>query len=277
MQLELTGLLGHSPIGFMAATGLLRIAPAGTWLSWNRSSQLAQLHGLDRETLLKHLLQHMEGRANCAELRLSDDARSYPLEHYRAAYDQADAGLARWMRAWWREDVKDGCVTPTDLCLTGGPQRMIKMARELAAALDPQRKKGARDQVRGRFEEALFGPWRYQDDCASWGWDPATFRPGALTSDAPTAMKKAGVAAAYWLAWESQPLFPCLLGEGTLGFERRPRAWTWATWGVPLDVHAVEALLRQPREAEALGGMRYRSGIANAGQFQFFEPATVIV
>ncbi len=273
MLLELPALQGHTPIGFMAALGLLRIAPVGTRLSWNQTTQAAELHGLQRDPLLTHLLHHMAGRADSAELHLADDVRKLGVDTFRAAYDQADEPLASWLRAWWREDGKEGYTTPTNLCLTGGPQRMIKMARELAQALDPARKKGADKWVQAKFEEALFGPWRYEDDYASWGWDPATFRPGALTSNAPSEMKMAGVAGAYWLAWESQPLFPCLHGVGTLGFEFRPRAWTWATWSVPLDLHAVRALLRQPQEARAIGGARYRSGIVMAGQIQYLEPA----
>lgn len=277
MQLELTALHGHTPIGFMAALGLLRMLPADTLLSWNPSTQVASLHGLQREAMLAHLLHHMTGRSASAELHLADDVRKFGVDTFRSAYEQADEPLASWMRAWWREDGKAGNTTPTDLCLTGGPQRMIKMARELAHALDPERKTGADKFVRAKFEEALFGPWRYEDDYASWGWDPATFRPGALTAAAPTGMKMAGVAAAYWLAWESQPLFPCIHGEGTLGFQNRPRAWTWATWAEPLDLCAVRALLRQPQEARAMGGARYSSGIVFAGQIQYFEPATLIV
>ena len=276
MLLELPALQGHTPIGFMAGLGLLRVAPVGTRLSWNRMTQAAELHGMERDALLTHLLQHMTGRAEAPELQLADDVRKFALDTFRAAYEQAEEPLASWLRAWWREDVKagkEGMATPTDLCLTGGPQRLIKMARELARDLNPTRKQGADKFVRAKFEEALFRPWQYQDDYASWGWDPATFRPGALTSSAPSEMKMEGVAGAYWLAWESQPLFPCLHGVGTLGFEFKPRAWTWATWGVPLDVHAVRALLRQPQEALAIGGTRYRSGIVMAGQIQYFEPA----
>ena len=276
MSLELSALYGHTPIGFMAAVGLLRIAPKGTCLSWNQTTQVAELHGVEREALVEFLVNHMNGRSASAELQLADDVRKFDVERFRVEYEQADAALSGWMRAWWREDGKDGNTTPTALCLTGGPQRMIKMARELAFALDPTRKKGAEKYVWAKFEEALFGPWRYEDDYASWGWDPATYRPGALTPMAPAGMKMEGVAGAYWLAWESQPLFPCIHGQGTLGFESRPRAWTWATWGEPLDLSAVSALLRQPQEARALGGTRYRSGIVFAGQIQYFEPATLM-
>ena len=275
MPLELCALRGHSPIGFMAAVGLLRVAPAGSRLSWNATTQEAELHGVERAELLDHLLLHMTGRAASPELSFADDVRKIELDKFRAAYESADEPAANWLRAWWREDGEDGVATPTNLCMTGGPQRMIKMARELAQVLDPVRKKGAAAFVRSKFEEAMFGPWRYEDAVASWGWDPAAFRPGALTSDAPTAMKMRGVAGAYWLAWESQPLFPCVHGVGTLGFESRPRAWTWPTWEVPLDLLAVQALLRRPQEARALGGARYRSGIVFAGQIQYFEPATV--
>lgn len=275
MQLDLPAMQGHAPIGFMAAAGLLRIAPPGTRLSWNGTTQAAELHGLAREALLDHLVQHMTGRAMAPELQIADDVRRFDVELFRSAYDIADEQLAHWLRAWWREEGK--VAKCTNLCLTGGPQRMIKMARELSQTLDPARKKGAEKFVRAKFEEALFGPWRYEDKCASWGWDPATFRAGAFTSDAPTDMKIKGVAGAYWLAWEAQPLFPCIHGQGTLGFEHRPRAWTWPTWSQPLDIAAVRALLRQPQEAAALGGRRYRSRIVVAGQFQWFEPAQIAI
>ena len=277
MRLELPALQGHTPIGFMAGLGLLRVAPVGTRLSWNRTTQAAEIHGIDRDALLAHLLQHMIGRADAPELQLADDVRKFKVGAFKTAYEQAEEPMASWIRSWWREDGKEGMTTPTNLCLTGGPQRMIKMARELAGYLDPKRKKGADKFVRTKFEEALFGPWRYEDDYASWGWDPATFRLGALTSSAPSEMKMEGVAGAYWLAWESQPLFPCIHGLGTLGFEFHPRAMTWVTWAVPLDLHAVQALMRQPQEARSIGGTRYRSGIVMAGQIQYFEPSMPFV
>ena len=273
MLLELPALQGHTPIGFMAGIGLLRIAPEGTKLSWNRQTQSAELHGVERGALLTHLVQHMEGRAAAPELQLADDVRGFSVEKFRAHYEMAEEPLASWMRAWWREDGKGGNTTPTNLCFTSGQQRMIKMARALAQNLNPSRIKGAEKFVLAKFEEALFGPWRYEDNLVSWGWDPSTFRLGALTPIDPTDMEKNGVAGAYWLAWESQPLFPCVHGKGTLGFESRPRAWAWATWATPLDLNAVISLMRQPQEAKALGGTRYKSGIVRAGKYHHFEPA----
>ena len=276
MSLELSGLLGSVPVGFMAAVGLLRIAPAGCRLSWHAATRCAQISGIDREPLLDHLVGHMRNRAASPELHLADDVRKMRPERYHEIVSSCAGSTLDWVRAFWWEEGEE--IHPTALCLTGGPQRMIKMARELAERLDPERGRGGAGRVRDKFAEALFGPWQYADDVSSWGWDPSTFRPGATTSDAPTNMKLAGVAAAYWLAWESLPLFPNLPGQGTLNFDpqRNARGWAWCTWSEPLDVHAVRALVRRPAEAAALGGQRYRSGIAFAGQIQFFEPARQI-
>lgn len=277
MSLELTALRGDHPVGFMAGLGLLRIAPAGCALAWDPSTHVARLHGIEVEALLDHLLAHMRGRAASPELALTEkgDVRGLTLEQYRDIASAADQATLAWVRCWWREEGDK--IIPTDLCLTGGPMRFIKMGRVLAEMLDPERNKLASGKVRAHFEEALFGPWRYRDDKASWGWDPATYRPGAFTPDAPTNMKLEGVAGAYWLAWESQLFFPCIPGQGTLGFQRHPRRWNWVTWAEPLDAHAARALLRQPDEAVALGGKRFQSLINVAGQYQFMMPGRVVV
>lgn len=274
MALELTALRVMQPVGFMAAVGLLRIARAAVRLGWRADTQTAFIEGIERDALLDHLVGHMRGRSASPELQLADDVRKVSRANYRAACAAIAADSVQWVRSWWREDGDD--VVPTDLCFTSGQQRYIRMARDLAAELEPGDDPKATARTRTRFEEALFGPWRYEDRVHSWGWDPATLRLGALTPEAPTAMKTEGVAGAYWLAWESQPLFPCVHGQGTLGFEHRPRAWTWASWAEPLDVEAVRALLRQPDEAMALGGRRFRAGVTKSGHYSWFEPGRPI-
>ncbi len=276
MSLQLLPLRADNPVAFMAGLGLLRVAPEGCRLAWDPATNVASLHGVDDETLLEHLVNHMRGRADSPELGLTEkgDVRGVTLDQFRDMVLSADAETLSWMRCWWREDGDK--VVPTDLCLTGGPQRFIKMAKTLAEKLHPDRNKTAEKNVRAQFKEALFGPWLYRDDVASWGWDPATYRPGAFTPDAPANMKLEGVAGAYWLAWESQLFFPCIPGQGTLGFQRHPRRWNWVTWAEPLDAHAARAILRQPDEAEALGGKRFQSLINVAGQYKFMMPGRVV-
>lgn len=272
MRLDLPALRGYLPVGFMAGLGLSRLLPPGCRLGWDELTQAAFVEGIGRDELLDILRDRMGGRAAAPELKIIDDVRGFPVERFRDQAATADAETLAWVRSWWREEGET--TVPTDLCLTGGPQRMIKMARELAEKLDPSRSKKQAARVREKFEEALFGPWRCKDNVASWGWDPASFRPGALTATEPSKTRLAGVAGAYWLAWEAQPLLPCLPGQGTIGFVHRPglRAWTWATWAESLDLHAVTALIFRPDEATSLGGIRYQAGIVFAGQIQFFEP-----
>lgn len=266
MSLELGALRGNQAIGFMAAVGLIRIAPEGTRLSWDSTSQAAVMHGIELDELLDHLVTHMQGRAKSPELQITDDVRGFERERYRALCGDAPIDVVEWLRAWWREEGDE--LKPTNLCFTSGQQRMIAMARNLAAQLEEGIGSG---DTRGKFQDALTGPWRYADKCHSWGWDAATNRAGAMTAMAPTLMPTEGVAGAYWLAWESQPYFPCIPGQGTLGFKFKPRAWTWMTWAEPLDRHAVRTLIRRPWEAAALGGCAYRAGVTMTGKYGWFE------
>lgn len=272
MKLPLPGLRCDMAVGFMAALGLIRLAPPQTRLSWESGSQIAVLHGVTRDELLDHLLKHMEGRHLTRELQMAEDVRGLSLAEYRQLVAGESHETLTWIRALWREAGEE--VVPTNLCFTSGQQRMILMARELAMVLDPSASEKAMVRVRAKFEEALFGPWRYEDAASSWGWDPASYRIGAQTPQAPAKMAAEGVSGAYWLAWESLPFLPCVPGRGTLGFvkENRVTKWTWASWAEPLPRDAVEAILRRPREAVALGGTYFEAEVVKSGYYQFFRP-----
>jgi len=272
--MELTGLAGNTPIGFMAAVGLARIAPPGCRLSWHPVTQIAQFDGIALDALLDHLVAHMRNRSASRELQLADCARGMTFERYREIVTSERPEVLDWARAWWRENGPD--ITPTDLCFVSGQQRMIRMARDLAQRLDPGHAKGGAQAVREKFREALLGPWKYQDDVASWGWDPATLRPGAMTATDPAKTPMEGVAAAYWLAWESQPFFPQIPGVGTLGYVRRPSRWCWHTWAEPLEAEAVRAILLRPDEAVALGGKRYQSRRTSVGKYGWLAPGEIV-
>ena len=272
MKLTLTGLRCDMPVAFMAALGLIRIAPPAARLAWEPGSQVAVLHGVSSNELLAHLVAHMAGRHRSRELHLVDDVRGLDLGKYREMVSSESQETLAWVRALWREDGDE--VVPTNLCFTSGNQRMVSMARELATSLDPSGSEKARARFAAKFNEALFGPWRYADDTSSWGWDPASFRIGAQTPQAPAKMAAEGVAAAYWLAWEALPFLPCLPGRGTFGFvkENKVTKWTWASWAEPLTGNAVEAILRRPREAVALGGEAFEAEVVKSGYYQFFRP-----
>lgn len=275
MTLALTGLRCDMPVGFMAGLGIMRLVPRHARLAWDPRSNAAVLHGVTRDELLHHVMEHMKDRHRSPELHLVDDVRGLDLKRYREIVASESNETLGWVRALWREDGDE--VLSTNLCFTSGQQRMVLMARELALWLDPSGSDKARHRVIGKFDEALFGPWLYRDATPSWGWDPASYRIGAQTPQAPANMPTEGVAAAYWLAWEALPFLPCLPGRGTLGFvkENRITKWTWASWAEPLPRDAVEAIVRRPSEAIALGGKAFESEVVKSGYYQFFRPGRV--
>lgn len=272
MSLTLNALRGDMPIGFMSAVGLIRIAPPEARLSWDPETRLARIENVERDALLDHLTDAMRGRSARPDLNIADDVRSLSLHRYQEIVASSDAATLQWIRAYWREEA--GAIEPLSICFTSGQMRMIKMARELAKRLDPSCGRGGNRRVREKFSEGLFGPWQYEDNVSSWGWDPASYRIGAQTHSAPTALRPEGVAGAYWLAWESLPFFPCLPGQGTLGMvrENRTTKWTWAIWSTPLDRPAVEAVIRRQAEAVALGGVIFESVVARSGHYGVFRP-----
>jgi hypothetical protein len=110
------------------------------------------------------------------------------------------------------------------------------------------------------FQEALFGPWKYEDPQHSLGWDPSTERLHALRARSPTRDSSEGVTAAVWLAFEALPLFPCFLSRGglvTTGFHTRGTTWrqrttylTWPVWTHPVPLDTVRSLLSMPELGE---------------------------
>lgn len=103
MNVQLPALTGNSPVGFMTAVGLLRIAPAGCRLSWDPVTQMASLDGVEPEALLDHLVEHMAGRGDSPELKLADCVRGMTSVRYREIVATTAPEALPWVRAWWRE------------------------------------------------------------------------------------------------------------------------------------------------------------------------------
>lgn len=85
-----------------------------------------------------------------------------------------------------------------------------------------------------QLEEALFGPWRYQDKGNPYGLDPEALQFGAFTEDDPRvlAKKRPVVLGAIWLALQAIPFFTG---------KRDP--FRWCVWTTPLSADAAKLLL----------------------------------
>jgi hypothetical protein len=255
----LAGLKGDTPIGVMAALGVLRLLTplaelGGVRLGWKRqgggwSAVLSTGTYVSSGELAALLAGCIDGAEERSELSWAREIKSVSPKEYREAAgralletsaDQPDP--AGWFAAFASELItKKGRIVSTPFDMTVAQQRFLAEMRNLALSL-------ASNGTGEALSEALFGPWKYADDQHSFGWDPASVRLAAFTTEEPSKMKKAGVRAAVWLAFESLPFFPCLVEKGKLrtrGMRAKDRqnSFTWPVWSPPLSLTAVCTLL----------------------------------
>jgi hypothetical protein len=292
-SVDLPGLPVASPIGFMAALGLLRVLAQDhglpVRLSW--PGACARLHGLGRAAVAETLVAHMAGRSRAPEFNfavLGEGGRAVPVTHLRtltpADYRAAASGFAGDPRAlaflagYGTDAVvdDDGCIARTRLDFTSGQQKLMHELRALAAMLDPQAKRPALP-LATRVERALFGgPYEQQ---SSFGWDASALRLHAHEPDPPAETPPPGQPMTVWLAAEALPLHPVLPIEPrraqTAGF-LQGRAYVWPQWRVPLSLPEV-ALMRQRPVAslDALPGVEavWASAVTSVGKYGFLLPA----
>ena len=266
----MTGLRADLPIGAMAAFGCLRVSQRvdglrGARLGWEPAggSYTAWLRvpaEVSQDDLVAALILDAGGVAERHELRWRAKLKALEPAEFRGAAKQVlgessaqSRATADWFAAFGSESALDreGRVEVTRLDMTGGPQEFLASVVELAGKLGGSASgRRASKKPEAAFREALFGPWRYEDDQHSLGWDPSTIKLGAFTHKAPTKMANAGVMAAVWLAFESIPLFPCFtvgkrLGLRSFAFQREQRdfAFAWPAWREPIGVDTLGFLL----------------------------------
>lgn len=260
-RIDLTGLRADVPIGAMAAFGCLRVCERsaklrGCRLSWVASG--GSFHGvlwthdeMSRDDVVATLLDDVKSAASRPELTWSDQIKTATREEFvnnaREAIERAtaeDRAEADWFAAFGSDlVVEEGKIRATPFDMSVARQRFLADARKLAAGLAESR--GADGAA--AYAEALFGPWKYEDNQHSLGWDPSTMKLGAFTYKAPTAMVNTGVRAAVWLAFESLPLFPCFLRRGleTRSLRREGRAveFCWPVWSPPISLQVLQTVL----------------------------------
>ena len=269
-MVELNGITEGSPIGFMAAAGLLRVlnedCDRDAALSWNGGHAVVQ--GLqDRDDLLAELAGHMKGRCKALEWTWVPTAKKVSPDDYRAACERA-AGARRalaFLAAFATDTVltDDANVRPSRLDMTSGQQNLIADLRKLAESLEPEM------SSRQAFEETLFQRTYRQQ--ATFGWDPVAVRKHAHEARAPMLSKPPGRPGEVWLAAEALALHPVLPAGNrarTTGCERigdRGQCYFWASWGnTPLNVDEIRYL-----RALDVKAINRRSGVETVWASEF--------
>ena len=251
----LPALEGTNPLGFLAALGVLDslagVMPDVT-LRW--SDELvpcAVIGGVsDVDGLLDVLDNDREAWESSPLLAFQVDGR--PLSDAKPDQEQ----LRRWFEfvsgpegslvatdhlcAIVAEDALDGKLhaKPTHLHFTAGQQQWLKMIRELMAGVD-----------RGRLQEAICGPWRYDSSLPSLSWDSRGERVYAVRAVNPSNETRLGVPGADWLAFRGLVFYPVMRTErGALRTTACNDAWKasafrWPLWKKPISRNVARSLV----------------------------------
>lgn len=254
----LTGLAGSSPLGALAAFGLLRLFSripefGDIRMAWvQRDDWTPVLYGNDLENSdqLISMVADIFNEADTVYCNWSDDIRVKPEDFRALLVEQADAatldnrGLSDFFSSFASEVVIDkskGLVKPTAFYMTSANQKFFKILREQS--------KNIGENSENKFKNALFGPWKYEDLTHSLGWDPNTERLYALRDQKPGEEKPQSVSAAVWLASQALPLFPTVLvGDRlkTTGFVNRKNegfSFYWPIWEPQIAIDTLKSLL----------------------------------
>jgi hypothetical protein len=290
----------------MAALGTFRhaahIPELGTVeLGWtpHAGQWCASLHTTEpreSEAFVKLLLDRVKAAGDRPEFQWSEAVKTRSREEFAKAArpaievaSAADHEFADWFAAFGSELVlKNDKVESTPLDMTVARQQFLADAAWLTTSLATPDKKVGDALNLASFQETLFGPWKYAENQHSLGWDPSTILMGAFTPKAPTAMNKAGVRGAVWLAMESLPFFPCVYQAGRLATrafvrEKRKLSFQWPIWTQPLSRTAVQTFLAQvpdmkPEEWNARGvAAVYSSNVYKPNKYlSSFQPAVLM-
>lgn len=258
-EIELTGLDGTNPLGFLAAVGVFdsfHRAGREPTLRWTDDLVPTPLvsGAVDQDDLVAVLDEDRARWTRSTVLhgpmdQRLDDVKPTPQvlgQWLQDLVDTLDDGRAECdlFSALLSEGGVDnnGNSKPTHLHFTAGQQKFLVMVRELAEKLDAD-----------RLAEGLFGPWREDSPLPSLSWSSHGERVYALRATNPSADKRLGVPGADWLAFLGLVFFPtCVVsdrsGDLTLMTTGCNRAWKrsalrWPLWSVPLDCDTAWSLV----------------------------------
>jgi len=240
---DLYGLTAASPIGFMAALGMLRVLASDRRceikLGWRNGH--AVIDGVDPETVISELWANMDDRASASEFSWTDTLRKVPSEKYRRkCYEMSADPRALGFMAGWATDavLRQGAVAVTRMDMTSGNQKLLQELRKIAGRI-----------THDHFKSALLGgPY---EDQSSFGLDPIAVRYHAHEYQAPTKTKAPGKPGLIWLAFESIPLHPVVPiapnRAQTTGWRLgTDAAYVWPIWDAFLTLEDVSLLRSLP-------------------------------
>jgi hypothetical protein len=287
-EIELTGLDGANPLGYLAALGTLR-ALSMAWpdkkvrMRWvaNGAWQPVLVANIefDGEELVRVLYATLSKMSNHPAVSRWDNLNKIALADYRSYLQEAVADASLLDRRWVDFAAAFGCDIASEegfiqdtafRTMSGaGHQDFLVFIRALIDQTLPE-----------HLSESLFGPWRYADERPSLRLDPADDRRYALRWDDPSSAPIRTVRGANRLAIEGLPLFPCIPSKGhmqTTGFrgnKSRDTYWTWPIWEPDVTVDVVRSILSLK---ELQNGEVNRNRLATPGIVEIYRAQRITV
>jgi hypothetical protein len=256
----LTGLVGTSPLGFMAALGLLRVLDRrdkkarlrfltdGSFAAFIESAEEdlpalvahdAELAAQERGWRLEYEKKEKNRTTVVADLKPPPAVFAQFLERSTVEWIAGNIDPAGYAAAFGTSIVLDnkGNTKPTAFHFTAGQQQFL-------AVVELIRKMVTSDWVRqSLFEGAAARAG------SNLRWDPGSDRNWALMASKPANEDTNVDAPAEWLAFRALPLFPCAPSGSrvlTTGVQGRGKDMTlsWPLWSVPISVTTAQSALR---------------------------------
>lgn len=269
LTLPMPGFEPDNLLAFMALLGLLRALETSRldWqprVSWKGPPWTAQLHLAAFPEQIEIAQAANEGLMELIQ-RFDVDQRknvNFIPEHYRsyAARMQTEsvgAALASALTAEWPRKKAGGLYAAPLIMMFGqGHQNFLERLVDVPSGNLPNRLrklKSPPDMTEpGKIAEALFQPWRHDDDADGFRWDPEDDQRYALRYDDPSLAGAAPtVVGANRLAAIGFLSFSTASGVSRMqvvGATRESGGWffVWPIWLQPLSRPGIEALLTHP-------------------------------
>lgn len=256
--MELSGLIGTNPLGFLASLGVLdaitrQSTDSSISLNWTDSLvPHALINGIEDKHYLLELLD--KDRLQWVNSQVLTGASRFPLDEIKPSEEELQEWAdevyskccdlqARSVADLWCALVAEGALAktgdtkPTHLHFLAGNQKFLQIVRELSEKVTVD-----------LLEEAVFGPWRYDSKLPNLRWDVRGERIYALTAKNPSVEKAMSVPGANWLAFLGLRFFPVALVGGSLrttGCEPnwKKSSFTWPLWNKSLNSDVIRSVI----------------------------------
>lgn len=271
LTVSMPGLEPDNLLAFLALLGLLRAIETArpNWeprVSWTGKPWVAHLHLAEFPEPMQIAEAAHEGIARLIE-RFDVDGRKnvdFSAEEYRTyarrvRNDSVGAALAAALTTEWPQNPKGDrslSAAPLVMMFGQGHQNFLERLIEVPAGALPHRLSKVKSPPDfanpAKIMEALFQPWRHDDDADGFRWDPEddqryALRYGnpSLAGAAPTVVGANRLAAIGFLSFSTVVDAHRMKTVGTVRDDGE-WAFIWPIWLARLSRLAIEALLSHP-------------------------------